>query len=124
MDKALSLRFDFLSNTYFCGITMTAVVEIAGSQFTVKPSDKITVPHLQGNPNDTVEFTSILATIDGDNSTIGAPHVKGSVTAKILEHGKGDKVLVFKKKRRKGYQKMNGHRQQFTRIEITNVNIA
>ncbi|MBL7998062.1 MAG: 50S ribosomal protein L21 [Candidatus Kapabacteria bacterium] len=103
---------------------MTALVEIAGSQFVVAENDMIVVPLLAGNPDDTVQFTNILATVEGDASRIGAPYISGSVSAKILEHGKGDKILVFKKKRRKGYQKMNGHRQKFTKIQITNVSIA
>ena len=103
---------------------MTALVEIAASQFPVKQSDVVTVPLLSGNVGDTVEFNNILLTMDGDSTTIGTTYISGSVSAKILEHGKGKKVLVFKKKRRKGYQKMNGHRQQFTKIEITNISIA
>jgi len=103
---------------------MTAVVEIAASQFPVKTSDVLTVPLLEGNVGDSVEFNNILLTMDGDSTTIGTPYIGGSVTAKIIEHGKGKKVLVFKKKRRKGYQKMNGHRQKFTTIEITNISIA
>ncbi len=103
---------------------MTAIVEIAGKQFNVKQSDKIVVPFLSGNPDDTVEFTSILASTDGDVVRVGTPHLSGTVSAKIIEHGRGDKILVFKKKRRKGYQKMNGHRQDFTKIEITNVSVG
>ena len=103
---------------------MTALVEIAGKQFHVKPSDKIVVPLLKGNPNDTLEFNHILASVDGEATRVGTPTLSGSVSAKIIEHGRGSKILVFKKKRRKGYQKMNGHRQDFTKIEITNINIA
>ncbi len=103
---------------------MTAIVEIAGKQFSVKQSDKIVVPFLSGNPDDTVEFTNILALTEGDSTRVGTPLLQGRVSAKIIEHGRGDKILVFKKRRRKGYQKMNGHRQDFTKIEITNVSIA
>ena len=103
---------------------MTVIVEIAGKQFRVKQADKLNVPYLSGKPDDTVEFNNILATTEGETSKIGTPLIKGSVTAKIIEHGRGDKILVFKKKRRKGYQKMNGHRQDFTRIEITNLTLG
>ncbi len=103
---------------------MTAIVEIAGKQYNVKQADKIVVPFLSGNPDDTVEFTNILASTEGEQTRVGTPLLEGRVTAKILEHGRGDKILVFKKRRRKGYQKMNGHRQDFTKIEITNVSIA
>lgn len=100
---------------------MTAIVDIAGKQFPVNASDVLVVPHLEGNPGDTVEFNNILMTMDGDSTNVGAPFVSGSVKAKIIEHGKGEKVLVFKKKRRKGYQKLNGHRQQYTKIEILTI---
>ncbi len=103
---------------------MKAIVEIAGKQFQVKAQDRVVVPFLAGNPEDTVEFTTIFASIDGDKTTIGTPTLSGTVSAKILEHGRGDKILVFKKRRRKGYQKMNGHRQDFTKIEITNVSVG
>jgi large subunit ribosomal protein L21 len=103
---------------------MQAIVEIAGKQFNVKQNDKIVVPLLDAKPEETVKFTNILAAVDGDSTRIGSPTLSGSVSAKVLEHGRGDKVLVFKKKRRKGYQKMNGHRQDFTKIEITNITVA
>jgi large subunit ribosomal protein L21 len=103
---------------------MNAIVEIAGKQFNVKEADTIVVPFLDGNPNDAVEFTTILAAMDGTSTRVGTPTLSGSVKAKIVEHGRGDKILVFKKRRRKGYQKMNGHRQDFTKIHITHVSVA
>ena len=78
---------------------------------------------LEGNPGDTVEFSNILLTENDGATQIGAPYLDGNVTAKIIEHGKGDKILVFHKKRRKGYRKLNGHRQHYTQIEITNISI-
>jgi large subunit ribosomal protein L21 len=102
---------------------MNAVVEIAGQQFEVENKQQLYVPKLQGEPGDTVTFDNILLATDGDNSNVGTPYVEGSVEAKIIEHTRDKKVLVFHKKRRKGYQKLNGHRQHFTQIEITNINI-
>jgi large subunit ribosomal protein L21 len=102
---------------------MLAVVEIAGTQFEVENNSTYNVPLLEGNPGDTVEFSNILLADDNGSTKVGEPYLAGNVTAKIIEHGKGDKVLVFHKKRRKGYRKLNGHRQRFTQIEITNISI-
>jgi large subunit ribosomal protein L21 len=103
---------------------MNAVVEIAGQQFEVEASQQLYVPKLQGEPGDTVTFDNVLTTTDGDNVNVGTPYLEGgNVEAKIIEHTRDKKVLVFHKKRRKGYQKLNGHRQHYTQIEITNINI-
>ncbi len=102
---------------------MYAVVEISGQQFAVQPKQTIKVPRLQSNVGDTVEFTNILLASDSGKVTIGSPYMKGSVSATVNEHGKGDKVLVFHKKRRKGYQKLNGHRQQYTSITINDIKV-
>lgn len=97
---------------------MNAVVEIAGQQFKVEPKSKVKVPRINGNPGDVVEFKNILSAQNGDNIKIGTPYIDGNVQAQIIGHGKDKKVLVFHKKRRKGYQKLNGHRTQFTTLEI------
>ncbi len=102
---------------------MYAVVEIAGTQFEVEQNDILRVPLLDGQPGDSVEFGTVLMTGGDDGLNVGTPFVEGSVKAKIIEHGKDDKILVFHKKRRKGYRKLNGHRQRYTKIEITNLNI-
>lgn len=103
---------------------MQAIVEIAAQQYIVRPSETHRVPLLAGNVGDTVTFSTLLAVGEGSSMKVGTPSVSGTVTAKILAHGKDEKVIVFKKKRRKGYRKLNGHRQQFTEIEITNVSAA
>ncbi|MFT7298681.1 MAG: large subunit ribosomal protein L21 [Sphingobacteriales bacterium] len=101
---------------------MYAIVDIAGQQFKVEKSQKLFVHRLEGAEGDKVEFNEVFLTDDNGKITVGTPVVKGaSVTATILEHLKGDKVIVFKKKRRKGYKKKNGHRQYFTKIEIENI---
>jgi len=102
---------------------MYAVVEIGGQQFAVTPKQTLTVPLLDSKVGDKLEFTNILLASDAGKVTVGAPYLKGSVKATVNEHGKGDKVLVFHKKRRKGYQKLNGHRQHFTRITINDISI-
>jgi large subunit ribosomal protein L21 len=102
---------------------MFAVVEIAGTQVEVSPDAVLDVPHLNGEPGDTLEFSDILLVKDGDNTQLGTPYISGSVKAEIIEHFRDEKVLVFKKKRRKGYRKLNGHRQGYTKIEIKDINI-
>jgi large subunit ribosomal protein L21 len=103
---------------------MFAVVEIAGIQFEVEQNKVVKVPLLKGNPGDVVEFTNILLSSADGTQTIGTPYIEGTVAAKILEHGQGEKVLVFHKKRRKGHRKLNGHRQDFTNIEVTEITLG
>ncbi|MBI2794688.1 MAG: 50S ribosomal protein L21 [Ignavibacteria bacterium] len=102
---------------------MYAVVEIAGEQFAVTPNQTLTVPLLKSNVGDSVEFNNILLASNSGDVRVGTPYIKGTIKATVNEHGKGDKVLVFHKKRRKGYQKLNGHRQHFTRITINEIKI-
>ncbi|MDD4107828.1 MAG: 50S ribosomal protein L21 [Prolixibacteraceae bacterium] len=102
--------------------TMYAIVEIAGQQFKVEPDKKLFVHQLDAAEGDSVDFDKVLLVDNDGNVSVGTPTVDGAkVSAKVLEHVKGDKVLVFKKKRRKGYRKLNGHRQQFTQIQIENI---
>ncbi len=101
---------------------MIAVVDILGQQFKVSENTKYYVPRLTQEPDSEVTFDQVLLLSDGKETKVGSPVVKGAkVTAKVISHLKDDKVLVFKKKRRKGYQKMNGHRQHLTRIEVTKI---
>lgn len=101
---------------------MFAVVNISGQQFKVEEKGKYYVPRLNADPDSEITFENILLFSDDTNVKIGAPSVeKMKVTARVLEHIKDDKVIVFKKKRRTNYQKKNGHRQQLTRIEITSI---
>ncbi|MBS1573274.1 MAG: 50S ribosomal protein L21 [Bacteroidetes bacterium] len=100
---------------------MFAIVEIAGLQYRVEKDQKLFVNRLQGEKGDSINFDKVLLTSNG-SVTVGAPAVSGvSVAAEILDHVKADKVIVFKKKRRKGYQKKNGHRQSLTQIKITSI---
>jgi large subunit ribosomal protein L21 len=101
---------------------MIAVVDILGQQFKVSENTKYYVPRLTQEPDSEITFDQVLLLSDGKETKVGSPVIKGAkVTAKVLSHLKDDKVLVFKKKRRKGYQKMNGHRQHLTRIEVTKI---
>ncbi len=103
---------------------MYAIVEIAGQQFKVAKDQKVFVHRLEGKEGDSVSFDKVLLTGDGDNVTVGAPAIDGAlVGAKINRHLKGDKVIVFKKKRRKGYRVKNGHRQSLTEILIEDISL-
>ena len=104
---------------------MYAIVEIAGQQFKVEKDQQIFVHRLEGKEGSKVNFDKVLLTSDGKKVQVGAPAVKGvSVSAKIVEHLKGDKVIVFKKKRRKGYRVKNGHRQALSKIQIEGIGAA
>ena len=98
---------------------MYAIVEIAGQQFKVEEGQTHFVHRLEANEGDQVSFDRVLLVDNGGSVTVGTPTVSGTaVSATVLSHEKGDKVIVFKKKRRKGYKKKNGHRQSFTKIKI------
>ena len=101
---------------------MYAIVEIAGQQFKVEKDQKVFVHRLQAEEGKKVTFDNVLLLADGEEVTIGAPAIDGAqVGAKVLKHLKGDKVIVFKKKRRKGYRVKNGHRQALTEIQIDKI---
>lgn len=97
---------------------MYAIVKIGGHQYKVEKGDNVTVYRLEGNAGDAVEFSDVLMVSDGTSTEIGSPTVNKKVKAKIVEHLRGDKVIIFKKKRRKGYKVKNGHRQDLTTISI------
>jgi large subunit ribosomal protein L21 len=101
---------------------MYAIVEIAGQQFKVEKNQEIFVHRLDGEEGDKLDFENVLL-IDNDQEVkVGTPNVEGAkVSVKVINHLKGDKVIVFKKKRRKGYQKKNGHRQYLTKISIEDI---
>src|SRR3970282_2433813 len=101
---------------------MYAIVEIAGQQFKVSKDLKVYVHRLTNEEGSKVSFDKVLLLDDNGSITLGAPAIEGaSVEAKMLQHLKGDKVIVFKKKKRKGYKKRNGHRQYLTQIVIEGI---
>ena len=101
---------------------MYAIVEIAGQQFKIEKGRTIFTNRLEGDVDAALVFDKVLLTDDGGTVQIGAPGIEGvSVNATILEHLKGEKVIVFKKKRRKGYKKKNGHRQYLTKLRIDDI---
>jgi large subunit ribosomal protein L21 len=101
---------------------MYAIVEIAGQQFKVERGNKVYVHRLDASEGSKIEFGNVLLVDNGGKVQVGTPSIDGAkVAATVLGHVKGDKVIVFKKKRRKGYQKSNGHRQQFTQILVQGI---
>ena len=101
---------------------MYAIVEIAGQQFKVEKDQRVFVHRLDAKEGAKVDFDRVLLTDDKGKVNVGAPAIDGAkVSAKVERHLKGDKVIIFKKKRRKGYAKKNGHRQFFTELTITGI---
>ena len=105
---------------------MYAIVDILGKQFKVREADTLFVPHLAGhNADDTITFFRVLLLSNGEDIHVGTPTVaNATVTATVLCHIKGDKIIVFKKKRRKRYKVKRGHRQQYTQIRVDSLSIT
>ena len=101
-----------------------AVIRTGGKQYQVSAGSLLRVEKIDGNVGDSIELSDVLAVFDGDDMKIGQPTVEGaSVTARIVEQGKAKKVIVFKKKRRKGYRVKRGHRQLYTALEVGGINL-
>ncbi|MDD6159943.1 MAG: 50S ribosomal protein L21 [Oscillospiraceae bacterium] len=101
---------------------MHAIIVTGGKQYKVAEGDVLYIEKLDSEAGDTVKFDQVLAVIDGDKATFGAPVVEGaSVTANVVKNGKGKKVLVFKYKAKKNYRRRQGHRQPYTKVEITKI---
>ena len=104
---------------------MYAIVEIAGLQYKVQKDQRVYVHRLAGNEGDKLTFDRVMLSEDTNGIKVGAPVIEGaSVTASILSHVKADKVIIFKKKRRKGYDKKTGHRQPMTQILISDIKLS
>lgn len=101
---------------------MYAIVESGGFQFRVEPGLKLNVPRLDVEEGQSVTLEKVMLVADGEEIAVGDPLVEGaSVEAQVLQHGRGGKITVYKRKRRKGYEKTMGHRQDYTRIEIKSI---
>ncbi|MBP1737171.1 MAG: rplU [Oscillospiraceae bacterium] len=102
---------------------MQAIIETGGKQYKVAEGDVVYIEKLPVDSGDTVKFDRVLAVLDGEKATFGAPVVSGAtVEASVVKNGRGKKVLVFKYKAKKNYRRRQGHRQPYTKIEITKVN--
>ena len=100
---------------------MFAVIKTGGKQYSVSPEDVLQIARVAGNPGDVVEFGEVLV-VGGDNVTLGVPTIAGaSVAAEVLEQGRGEKVIAFKKRRRKNSRRKRGHRQEFTLVRVTEI---
>lgn len=101
---------------------MYAVFQTGGKQFRAEPGGRIRIPSLDVEPGETITFEEVLLASDGDDVSVGQPMVEGAtVKAEVLGHGRDDKIIVFKRKRRKGYRRKKGHRQQFTEIRVDEI---
>ena len=101
---------------------MYAVIRTGGKQYRVREGSRLAIEKLDAEPGATIEFDQVLLVHDGSNVRIGAPYLEGSrVTAVVQEQGKGRKVGIVKFRRRKGYKRMKGHRQPYTRIQVTGI---
>ena len=102
---------------------MKAIIVTGGKQYTVSEGDVLYIEKLEAEAEATVKFEQVLAVLDGENTKLGTPVVEGaSVEANVVKNGKGKKVLVFKYKPKKNYRRRQGHRQPYTKVEITKVN--
>ena len=102
---------------------MYAIIETGGKQYKVAEGDTLFIEKLPVEANDTVKFDKVLAVLDGENTKFGAPVVEGaSVEATVVKNGKGKKIRIFKYNAKKGYRKRQGHRQPYTKVEITKIN--
>jgi large subunit ribosomal protein L21 len=116
------LKKNYLCNPFYKLESMYAIVDISGKQFKVTKDQQIFAPKLNGEAGEKIEFNQVLLVDNDGKVKVGNPTVKGAkVSGKILEHLKGDKVIVFKKKRRKGYKVKNGHRQAYTKLLIEDI---
>ncbi len=103
---------------------MYAIIETCGKQFRIQEGNKIVIDKLAVEVDSEVVFDRVVMCSDG-SAKFGAPYIEGAkVTAKVLEHGRGEKIIVFKKNRRKGYRKTQGHRQDYTALTITGISVA
>ncbi|KAF5047389.1 50S ribosomal protein L21 [Oscillibacter ruminantium] len=103
---------------------MHAIIETGGKQYKVAEGDVVFIEKLDNEAGDTVKFDQVLAILDGDKATFGAPVVAGaSVEATIVKNGKGKKVRIFKYNAKKGYRKRQGHRQPYTKVEIGKISV-
>jgi len=102
-----------------------AIIKTGGKQFRVEPGKKYRIPSLVGDEGADVEFNEVLFGSDGDNVRTGVPLLKGAkVTGEIVRHGRGDKIIVFKHRRRKNYARKRGHRQGFTEVRINDITLG
>ena len=125
--KFLVLLFSGSSSVRVTGVshTMYAIIRAGGHQYRAEPGKTIRIQSVDAQPGETVTFNDVLLGADGDTIKIGAPVVSGAaVTAEVVRHGRGEKIIIFKHKRRKNYRRKQGHRQKFTEVRINEINLG
>ena len=104
---------------------MYAIIRTGGKQFRAEPGKTLRIPSVDVAAGESLQFDDVLRGADGDTVKIGAPGVSGaSVTAEVVRHGKGEKIIIFKHKRRKNYRRKQGHRQKFTEVRVNEINLG
>ena len=104
---------------------MYAIIRTGGHQFRAEPGKTLRIPSLDVEPGQTVQFDEVLLGADGETIKVGAPMVSGaSVSAEVVRHGRGEKIIIFKHKRRKNYRRKQGHRQGFTEVKVNDVSLG
>jgi large subunit ribosomal protein L21 len=104
---------------------MYAIIRTGGKQFRAEPGKTLRIPSVNIDPGETLRFEDILLGADGETVKIGTPGLSGaSVTAEVVRHGKGEKIVIFKHKRRKNYRRKQGHRQKFTEVRVNEINLG
>ncbi|HEU0054680.1 MAG TPA: 50S ribosomal protein L21 [Longimicrobium sp.] len=104
---------------------MFAIIRAGGHQYRAEPGKTIRIQSLDAEPGATVRFEDVLLGADGDTIKVGAPAISGAVvTAEVVRHGKGEKIIIFKHKRRKNYRRKQGHRQRFTEVRVSDINLG
>jgi large subunit ribosomal protein L21 len=104
---------------------MYAIIRTGGHQFRAEPGKTLRIPSVEAQPGETVKFDEVLLGADGDTIKVGAPVVDGAaVTAEVVRHGRGEKIVIFKHKRRKNYRRKQGHRQGFTEVRVNDISLG
>ena len=104
---------------------MYAIIRLGGHQYRAEPGKTIRIQSMDAEPGATVRFEEVLLGADGDSIKVGAPVLSGAaVTAEVVRHGKGEKIIIFKHKRRKNYRRKQGHRQRFTEVRVSEINLG
>jgi len=104
---------------------MYAIIRTGGKQFRAEPGATLRIPSVAAEPGDTITFDEVLLGSNGGDLKVGAPLVSGAaVTAEVVKHGKGEKIIIFKHKRRKNYRRKLGHRQKFTEVRVNEINLG
>ena len=104
---------------------MYAIFRTGGKQFRAEPGATLRIPNVTGEPGDTITFDEVLLGANDGDFKVGAPLVSGAaITAEVIKHGKGEKIIIFKHKRRKNYRRKAGHRQQYTEVRVNEINLG